>query len=467
MNTSNLYGKILPALLGGIFLTSALGVFTIKYANPDTVLPLFFDPEEGTNRILFFTNFYIPFAFCSFALYGCLFSSGFLSHVFYPLIGVAAVIVSGYVLNDIFTINLCVYSAYVIMITGAFSPPKNVIISGLSILFFTICLFHPSFMGAARDPLKLSNPSASQTIILLVYLFSLTVMGLSIRLFLDKYVTSEAKVIHLNQVGTKMLLFNHRLQDYARNLGEEAVKKDRLRFTRDLHDSCGYVFTNIIAVSNAAISCGAMETGKMQKTFQLIRELAQEGLTRTRETLHRIRELQDPTSGSIDSVYQMKSIFEEIMGIKVDIEIGNMKQDYGPTVNTVLSRVVQEAFTNSVRHGNASRIQIQFWEFPASLTMSVADNGIGSRNIVKGIGLAGMEERLAAVGGTLEVFSPEDGGFRLKAEIPLMNADQPLPDALSPPRPRARTSPRAGGWDGDEIEPADWPFEALNKMEHP
>jgi signal transduction histidine kinase len=50
----------------------------------------------------------------------------------------------------------------------------------------------------------------------------------------------------------------------------------------------------------------------------------------------------------------------------------------------------------------------------------VSDNGIGTRQIVKGIGLAGMEERLASVGGTLEVFSPEDGGFRLKVIIPLM-----------------------------------------------
>jgi signal transduction histidine kinase len=97
-----------------------------------------------------------------------------------------------------------------------------------------------------------------------------------------------------------------------------------------------------------------------------------------------------------------------------------MRHDYGHAVNTVLTRIVQEAFTNSVRHGQATRIAIQFWEFPGSLSMIVSDNGIGSRNIVKGIGLAGMEERLAAVGGTMEVSSPEDGGFRLKVDIPLV-----------------------------------------------
>ncbi|MDR3191601.1 MAG: histidine kinase, partial [Treponema sp.] len=207
---------------------------------------------------------------------------------------------------------------------------------------------------------------------------------ISVRFLGDKYSDSAATAAHLNRVGAKLLLFNHRLQEYVRSQSEEAVKKDRLRFTSDLHDSCGYVFTNIIAISDAAISCGYMETGKLQGTFQLIRNQAREGLRRTRETLHMIRSLQDPVSGSIDAVYQMKSIFEEVTGIRVEIESGNMRHDYGAAVNTALTRIVQEAFTNSVRHGKATRIVIQFWEFPGNLTMIVSDNGIGSRRIVKG-----------------------------------------------------------------------------------
>jgi signal transduction histidine kinase len=100
--------------------------------------------------------------------------------------------------------------------------------------------------------------------------------------------------------------------------------------------------------------------------------------------------------------------------------MGNMKNDYGPAVNKVISRIIQESFTNSIRHGRASRIQIQFWEFPHEFTMTVTDNGIGADNIVKGIGLAGMEERLEPVGGALVVSSPQEGGFRLRITIPLV-----------------------------------------------
>jgi signal transduction histidine kinase len=144
-----------------------------------------------------------------------------------------------------------------------------------------------------------------------------------------------------------------------------------------------------------------------------------------------IRELQDPVSGSIDTVYQMKAIFEEVTGIKVDIESGNMKHDYGQGINMALTRIIQEAFTNSIRHGQATHIRIQFWDFPGYLSMTVADNGIGARHIVKGIGLAGMEERLASLGGTLSVSSPEDGGFRLRVVIPLGAENLPDKGALA------------------------------------
>jgi signal transduction histidine kinase len=258
-----------------------------------------------------------------------------------------------------------------------------------------------------------------------------------LRFFADKYIQEKEVTAHLNLVGTQLVLFNHHLQEMAKTRGEEAVKQDRLRFTRDLHDGCGYAFTNIIAVTDAAVSCGEMDTANSQEILQRIRNLATEGFRETREILHLIRSIQEPYTKSVDTVLELKKIFEEVTDIQVAVEWGNMRQDYGPAVNRVLTRIVQEAFTNSVRHGKANLIQIHFWEFPASapaggdssagepapdggvLTMTVSDNGIGARQVVKGIGLAGMEERLVSVGGTMDILSSGDLGFRLRVKIPL------------------------------------------------
>jgi len=411
--------------MAAVLLISACMFFSLKYAVPGAILPHTFDPEESANRMYFCLNFYIPFGISALCLYGCLFLSGFFSRGFCFIIGLSSAVISSYALNDLLAINLCMYSAYVLMSASAFAPPRNYSAAAFALLFFTAFLFFPALLGHVTGNMRSSAPNAKDSIILECWLVVLGGVMLSIRYLADKMINSEATISHLNAVSTKLLLFNHRLQEHVRNSGEEAVRKDRLRFTSDLHDSSGYVFTNIIAVSDAAVSFSRMEPEKIRDTFQLIRNQAQQGLNRTRETLHMIRKLEDPVSGSIDTLFEMKAIFQEVTGIRVDIESGNMKYDYGPTVNAVLTRIVQESFTNSIRHGQASRILIHFWEFPESLTMTVSDNGIGARQIVKGIGLAGMEERLAAVGGTLEAFSPEDGGFRLKITIPLMKTLQP------------------------------------------
>jgi signal transduction histidine kinase len=406
-----------------LFLSGAGIGFSAKYTGLYTTHWFFGEVEAGSisGYLLFCVNFYIVFALYILALTGSLFVTGFYIRCLCFILSFINAVITGYMLNDVFIVKLCIYGAYVTMLAFVFLPPKSIVFIVLSILAFSTFLLCPEILGPVQGRLIPSAADPAEVAALAVYLSCLAVSMVSVRFLEDRYRNSADVAAHLNLVSNKLLLFNHRLQEYVKNQGEEAVKKDRLRFTSDLHDSCGYVFTNIIAVSDAAISYGDdMETGKLQRTFQLIRNQAREGLHRTREILHMIRNLQDPVSGSIDTVYQVKSIFEEVTGIQVEIESGNMRHDYGAVVNSALARIIQEAFTNSIRHGKATRIVIQFWELPGNLTMIVSDNGIGSRHIVKGIGLAGMEERLAALGGAMAISSPEDGGFRLKVDIPLV-----------------------------------------------
>jgi signal transduction histidine kinase len=188
-----------------------------------------------------------------------------------------------------------------------------------------------------------------------------------------------------------------------------------------MHDSSGYVYTNIIALSDAAVSMKECDSETTKKLFSFIRTQAEEGLQRTRETLHTIREITTPLSTGINDIYQLKQIFEEVTNIHIQIETGNMKQSYGSVINSSLRKIVQESLVNSLRHGKATKIFIQFWELDNLLTMIVSDNGLGAKQIVKGIGLKGMEERVSILGGTISFSSPEEGGFRLLITIPLVN----------------------------------------------
>jgi signal transduction histidine kinase len=396
-------------------------MFTLKYNTHNAEIPILVNEDETINRLIFLRNFYISLIFYCFALFGYIFFSGTSLRYICLIAGFVSAILGTYILEDLFTINFFIYLAYIIMISFMFPPPKNLIFSMCCILLFSVFINHPHFMGLSLGGSEFASPAFSETYTVMFFLCLSALFMAALRFFMDKYLHDRETIKHLNFVSTKLLLFNHRLQQLTKERGEEAVKQDRLRFTRDLHDSCGYAFSNIILVADAAVSRGAIEAANSQEIFHQIRNLASRGLNDTRETLHLIRQIQEPYHQSIETIYQLKELFEEVTGITVHVEWGNMKFDYGPAINKVLTRIIQEAFTNSIRHGKASRILIQFWEFLRQFTMTVTDNGIGASNIVKGIGLAGMEERLESVGGNLEVSSPPEGGFRLKITIPLVN----------------------------------------------
>ena len=313
-------------------------------------------------------------------------------------------------------IHLCLYFAWISAVCFATSSPFNYIAGAAGSVCFVIVLTHPDIFGI--NMLLSPNEVAEHQHVLYLFSAFVTLLSYALRFACDKWQENLDTVVHLHNTMSNMSLLNRKLQSAARKRGMQAAHEERLRISRDMHDSLGYVFTNIAALMDAAVSSGCKNKRQTQETCQLAREQAQHGLQEMRKTLRSIREVQDPFFQSIDTVYQLKKIFEEVTGIRVVIESGNMKKNYGKELNAVLIRTVQEAFTNAVRHGRATRIDILFWEFPDYLSMTVCDNGIGSKEIVKGIGLAGMEERLVKLNGSLQATSPDEGGFRLTVRIP-------------------------------------------------
>ncbi|MDR0374903.1 MAG: histidine kinase [Treponema sp.] len=394
-------------------------MFSSRYSASHAEIPIAINANKQLNRIIFLRNFYISFAVYAAMLFGCIFSSPSMQRIYLPA-GAIAAILAVYILDDFFTVTLFMYLAHIMMASLVFPPRRSRVIAICCVLFFLVFLIHPPFMGLSLGGAEFVRPSFSELFTLTIIMALSSAIMIMLRHCIDTHIYDQETIEHLNSVETRLMLFNHQLQELAKQRGEEAVRQERLRFTRDLHDSCGYAFSNIILASDAAISRNEMGTAHSQEIFHQIRSLASRGLDDTRETLHLIRKIQEPYHKSVETIYQLKKIFEEVTGITVAVELGNIKSDYGPVINKVISRIIQESFTNSIRHGRASRILIQFWEFPGEFAMTVTDNGIGAENIIKGIGLAGMEERLESVGGTLAVSSPQEGGFRLKITIPLV-----------------------------------------------
>ena len=108
-------------------------------------------------------------------------------------------------------------------------------------------------------------------------------------------------------------------------------------------------------------------------------------------------------------------------GLRVSLtEFGDPVEVPAP-VATAVYRVVQEALTNTVRHAGASRAVVTLRYNKDSVLVDVQDDGEGGAVIVDGHGLAGMRERVAALGGALTA-GPGRSGFHVRASVPIGSA---------------------------------------------
>ncbi len=80
--------------------------------------------------------------------------------------------------------------------------------------------------------------------------------------------------------------------------------------------------------------------------------------------------------------------------------------------------IVSEALTNIAKHAHASSARVSVTDTETGLLIEVSDDGVGGAEPTRGGGLQGLEDRTAAIGGTISIKSPLGAGTRLVAEIP-------------------------------------------------
>jgi signal transduction histidine kinase len=130
--------------------------------------------------------------------------------------------------------------------------------------------------------------------------------------------------------------------------------------------------------------------------------------------------------GLLAALERLASTFAERSGIPTAVESTLSAERLPPELETVLYRLVQEALTNVVKHSGAERVSVLLTRRDGGVRAVVEDDGRGfSPSDVRAdaLGLVGMRERLALLGGTLAVESEPGAGTAVVAYVPLPAAD--------------------------------------------
>jgi len=198
----------------------------------------------------------------------------------------------------------------------------------------------------------------------------------------------------------------------------EAQELERRRLARELHDQTGQELTSVLLGLKAVEEARTDE----ERTAALasVRERVVETLHDVRRLAVELRPKALDDFGLVAALERLRETFSEQTGMRVELEarIGDRLQN---DVETALYRIVQEALTNIVKHAQASSVSIVLARTPRGVTAVIEDDGRGfvPDADTEGLGLLGMGERLALLGGKLKLESRPDSGTTIVAEVPL------------------------------------------------
>lgn len=210
---------------------------------------------------------------------------------------------------------------------------------------------------------------------------------------------------------------NRQLNEQLNTVQDE----ERAEIARDLHDEVGpFLFAVDVDAQTIPPLLQRAEHDEVLARSQAIRQSVGHMQTHLRSILQRLRPGTLLDLGLAHAADQLA----EFWGSRypaITFDVACTDESFGDKADEAAYRVLQEGTSNAVRHGKPSHISLSARKLPSgALQVSVVDDGLGIRPAArKGLGLAGMRDRIALLGGTMTVDTGPDGrGVALRAEFP-------------------------------------------------
>ncbi|WP_433826531.1 sensor histidine kinase [Actinoplanes sp. CA-015351] len=210
----------------------------------------------------------------------------------------------------------------------------------------------------------------------------------------------------------------HRITQDERQREIEARRRraeERVEIARDLHDVVSHTLAVVGVHLNVAMDSFEADPEEARASLKLAQEVRNRAMVDLKALVGVLRE------GEVPALESLEQLVEQVRaaGMTVSLnEFGDAVEVPAP-VATAVYRVVQESLTNTVRHAGATRAAVTLRYSPTRVVVDVQDDGKAAAEVVDGHGIAGMRERVAALGGALTA-GPGNAGFTVRASIPIL-----------------------------------------------
>ncbi|HWE49947.1 MAG TPA: sensor histidine kinase [Bryobacteraceae bacterium] len=220
-------------------------------------------------------------------------------------------------------------------------------------------------------------------------------------------------------------------QDELKRLSAELVSAqegERRRISRELHDEVGQVLSAImLGLGNLRSAIERDDSGEALQQLQLVQDMTQRNANVVRNISLLLRPTMLDDLGLLPALKWLAREVSRTSGINVDVAAEGDVEELPEDHRTCIYRVVQEAVNNAVRHSGTRQIKIRVQQNSSRIRVSIQDDGKGFEPSKEaGLGILGMGERIARLGGSISLDSERGRGSIISFELPLLDEDEDL-----------------------------------------
>jgi len=206
-----------------------------------------------------------------------------------------------------------------------------------------------------------------------------------------------------------------------RQAARRRADEERLRIARELHDVLAHSISVINVQAGVGLALLDSDPEQARTALTTIKAASKEALGEVRQVLDTLRTPGDAPRAPAPGLDRLPELVEQAASTGLTVAVEGTAPQLAPGADLAAFRIVQEALTNVVRHSGSRHARVRLEHAEGALRLRIDDDGpaTGADAGGSGNGLAGMRERAAALGGTIEAGPREDGGFRVLAVLPL------------------------------------------------
>jgi len=214
--------------------------------------------------------------------------------------------------------------------------------------------------------------------------------------------------------------------DATRELSAQtAAHEERTRIARELHDVIAHSVSLMVIQAGGARLVMDTEPDRAEESLLSVERAGRDALAEMRALLGALGDGRDPRAlapqPGLAEIDGLLAAARE-SGVDADLHVAGEPATVSPALDLCAYRIIQEALTNAIKHAAPARAAVRVsWQADA-LELEISDDGSGSGAVNGaggGHGIAGMRERVALHGGSIDAGPRAGGGFAVRAQLPL------------------------------------------------